>query len=219
MNFNYKLRQLKNALNRGNVSSIKNWIFIYGAPRSGTSFVFHKFLEQAKNGISDWELHRVIDTLDYYQGQTHIGLDRDLFSNDLLNNIMRSGQPGAGSNYDLVIKEIDCPKYELDYLINTIKSEPTIKLFMYRSPEAWYKSAKIKFGLGDKELIELYNRSLESYFDIGGQVLEYDYIASDPWLANMVGEIKDFNPKNEEPKCPEELIEIFKKFQLLILKD
>jgi|GEM_PF-2720196 len=213
MSINYKLNQLLNVFDRRRNSSVNKWAFIYGVPRSGTSFVFQKFLQQSKTGVSDWELSRIKDLSEYYAGQSHIGIDLRKFHSDILENIVISGQPGGSRQYDLVLKQIHTNKGELDFLINMIEKEPEFKLFIFREPKQWFVSAQKKFGLSKEELIVMYRESLDSYFEIGGHILEYKNIGTDSWLRQHVGEMSDFRPGDHEAACPNELEVAYKAFK------
>lgn len=173
MNINYRLNQLKNSFSRPKSNDHLNWVFIYGLPRSGTTFLLNAFLQKARLGIGDWDLSAFQVAIDSYKTKDYVDLNFDELVEDIRTNILRNAPPGGGSEFDLIVKQINTNRKEYDFLVRLFGCEAQEKIFCYREPNGWLPSAMKKFDLKEKEAQELYIKCLSSYDDIGGFKVDY----------------------------------------------
>ncbi|MFB6258219.1 MAG: hypothetical protein ABEH38_05965 [Flavobacteriales bacterium] len=186
-----------------------NWVFIYGLPRAGTSYVLNQFLKVARCGIGDWELKEFFRFIRNTRDRDYVTLDTERAMAEMRDNILDNAHVGGGTQLDIAVKQIDCTKEELLYLQELFGGPPQEKLFLFREPSGWLSSAKDKFDLDDEAAVELYERSIASYELIGGQKLEYREgmekdLQRSTFLKNTAPDPFEASQKREE-KVPERL--------------
>lgn len=175
MNVQHKVGQIRNLFRKlPDQDRQLDWIFIYGLPRSGTTYALNQFLKVARCGIGDWELGEFFHFIRRTREREHVMLDTARAMGELRDNVLDNAQVGGGKKLDIVVKQIDTSEEEFLHLQELFGGPPKEKLFLFREPSGWLPSAKKKFDIGEEEAIELYERSLATYEKIGGQKLEYE---------------------------------------------
>lgn len=172
MNLRYRLGQIKNSIIRPSEQAA-NWIFVYGLPRSGTTYFYHQLMQHAKLGVSDYDLRKFIPALKHYQTSDYIPIDSADIIEFLRNQIRLKGAPGGGSSFDFIVKQVYTSKEEFDLICSIMGSKPEHSFFLFREPGGWYASAIKKFNLDHEEALRMYQDSLNSFQEIGGKVVEY----------------------------------------------
>jgi hypothetical protein len=212
MNLNYRINQIRNTLLSSKKTNYK-WVFIYGVPRSGTTYFYHELLQLGKMGISDFDLQIFIPVISHIEESGYIPIDTDHLKEHLLNQLRTHSAPGGGSEYDFVVKQVNTNKDELDLFCDLFGTEPDSITFLYRHPSAWLSSAMRKFNISQSEAISLYKNCLNSFNTIGGKALEYgpDIVNH---LTNLgVRKMYNFEDSGVEMEVPSELVELYNKFQ------
>jgi hypothetical protein len=199
MNLTYRINQVSNLLYKRNLKHPRKWGLIYGLPRSGTSFLLNKFLHISRAGIGDWEIDEIGKGVRKIESMEYIGLNTTLLKSDLAKNILKSAPPGSGSEYDLIVKQINTTSVEVDFLSQLFQEKPSFRVFCLREPVGWRKSAMKKFYLTEKQATELYIKCLKSYDKIGGDILDYKNISNENPLIKSFGlDVNEFR----QPKLP-----------------
>lgn len=172
MNLRYRLKQIWNSAFPPNGKSAK-WIYVYGLPRSGTTYFYHQLMQHAKLGVSDYDLGKFIPAMKHYQGSDYIPIDSSDIIDFLRNQIRLKGAPGGGSSFDFIVKQVYTTKEEFDLICSIMGSKPEHSFFLFREPEGWYASAIKKFNLDQEGALKMYQNSIQSFQEIGGEVIEY----------------------------------------------
>ncbi|MEM9022787.1 MAG: hypothetical protein AAGB22_03540 [Bacteroidota bacterium] len=217
MNLAYKIGQLRNLLFRGkHRHAAARWVFIYGQPRSGTTYVMQQFLRISRGGFGDWELKEFADPIRQARERDWVSLDTDRLVSDLRNNLFATADIGSGSRFDMAVKQITTTKNEFDFLCELMGSEPEHRLFLYREPDGWLASAYEKFGFSEAEALEVFRQGFASWEAIGGQRACYgpEITALLESLGVFEGvSLTGFNPKRAEaPKAPEAFHALYSAF-------
>lgn len=172
MNLRYRLGQIKNSIIRPSKQTA-NWVFVYGVPRSGTTYFYHALLQHAKVGISDFDLGEFLTPIQHIESSGYIPIDTDALKQFLRGQLRDHGAPGGGSRWDYVVKQVNTSKAEFELIQELMGCPPSSIQFLFREPTGWLQSAMKKYKIGEKEAEEMYRSSLGSYNEIGGTVIEY----------------------------------------------
>jgi hypothetical protein len=218
MNFRYRINQLRNSLSGQSKSGrINNWVFIYGVPRSGTTYVLQEFMKLSKRGIGDWELKCLLPGMDEIAKSGWIDFNLDRFSQDISRNVLDFSPPGGGNVFDITVKQIRTNKAEYELYTSMFGCEPQIRIFLFREPDSWMPSAIKKYGISEEECASLYKESLEAYDSIGGYVIEYNnnLPAKLQLLPCFSGKaIGEFNePKRQYGRASESIWTLYEEFR------
>lgn len=174
MSLQYKIRQLKNILSPTPKGRPIKWAFIYGLPRSGTTYALHQFMKVAKAGIGDWEIKEFAHAITNAENREWVALDTKKLIDSLRENLLENAHVGGGNKIDIVAKQISTNKEEFEFYREMFQSEPQTKLFMFREPDGWLPSAMEKFNITENEAIEVYKNALAGYNNIQGNIIEYN---------------------------------------------
>jgi hypothetical protein len=166
------------------------WWLVYGPPRSGTSYVMRLIKTCSRLYVSDWGLGmflaRIPDWLQFRSHPVHdyITFDPDRLLQDISNNILDNAYAGDGDQLDLIYKQAGLRPKEIQTL-SRMWGPPERVISCLREPAGYMASATKKFAQGSRERRqEVYVQSINSYLEVGGEVLEYtseldlsDYLA------------------------------------------
>lgn len=149
------------------MGKLKNWWFIHGAGRTGTTYMLNLFNSNAAKFASDPGLARVL-----HQAELVIGLDVDRYLADLSDNMHENAKNGWGRQIDLVYKQANSSVQEYRYLVSMF-GPPARSLFCMRAPGGFMASAMKKFDAKEGHLRYNYIKSFELYAETGGDILHY----------------------------------------------
>lgn len=149
------------------MGKLKNWWFIHGAGRTGTTYMLNLFNSNAAKFASDPGLARVL-----HQAELVIGLDLDRYLADLSDNIHENAKNGWGRQIDMIYKQANSSVQEYRYLVSMF-GPPTRSLFCIRAPGGFMASAMKKFDATVGQLRYNYVKSYELYEETGGDILHY----------------------------------------------
>jgi hypothetical protein len=172
MNLRYKIAQLKNSISFSQKDQY-DWLFIYGVPRSGTTYFFHELMQLSKLGISDYDLGTWLPVIDHIDTSGYIPIDTNNIRSFIKEQMVNHGAPGGGNKYDFIVKQVNTDAKEFQFLCELMGSEPKEKYFLYREPTSWLPSAMKKYSISSVEAEVIYRNSLASYHKIGGCIIEY----------------------------------------------
>lgn len=172
MNLRFRINQLKNSLFPPKKKKYR-WIFVYGIPRSGTTYFYQELMQIARLGVSDFDLGKFVPVIEHIDQSGYIPLDTQALKNHLRDQLLMHAAPGGGSKYDFIIKQVNTNLTEYQLLCELMSSEPSEKYFLYREPNGWLPSAMKKFGIDEKMAEGLYKQSFDSFSIIGGEQIEY----------------------------------------------
>jgi hypothetical protein len=221
MQIQYRYRQLKNLFFkvRHPLQSLK-WVFIYGMPRSGSTYMLTQYLKVAKRGTGDWRLHEFAHAFKKAEQRQRVTLDIDKLIHCFRNNMIENAPLGGGEYYDFIVKEASSNKMKLKFLSRVFNAPPAEKIFLYREPEGWWSSAKEKFQISEAEAVQRYKARLDSFEEIGGTPLEYG-TELQSFLENSAifkdANVDNFKSKREDySQPPEKLYELYDAFKTSI---
>ncbi len=172
MNLRYRIAQLKNSLFTPAKRRYK-WIFIYGVPRSGTTYFYQELMQLGRLGVSDFDLGKFVPVIEHIEQSGYIPLDTASLKKHIRNQLLLHAAPGGGSKYDFIIKQVNTNLKEYELLFELMGGEPEEKYFLYREPKGWLPSAMKKFDLDESGAVELYNEAIHSFRLLKGTAIEY----------------------------------------------
>lgn len=164
-----------NQLSRGTAKrGLKGgWWLVYGAGRSGTSYMARLISTCSRLWVSDWSLENLLKLVPDHD---YIKFDRERALRDISDNILDNAYLGGGDQLDLVFKEAYLEFQEYQMLVK-MWGPPTRIIFCFRQPAAHIHSALEHFtGPYEASLNELqqdYVRMFNHYKMIGGDTFEY----------------------------------------------
>ena len=151
-------------------ASVLRWWLIYGAVRTGTTFLLRLAAWHSKHYVSDWGLGRMLQLT---PRDAHIRFDRARALRDISHNVLANAPRGSGRVLDLVFKQADLAGEDYQPLVE-MWGPPQRTLFCFREPAACMASAIRKFPDVDlRELQQGYIRSFDVYRAVGGEPFEY----------------------------------------------
>ena len=198
MNLRFRINQLKNTFFFKEKKKYK-WIFVFGVPRSGTTYFYQELLQLSKFGFSDYDLGKFIPVINHIQQSTYIPIDTNGLKKFLSEQLLIHAAPGGGNEYDFIVKQVNTNLEEYQLLCELMGSEPEEKYFLYREPNGWLPSAKKKFNIDEKQAGELYRMSFDSYSSIGGDKIEYGEGITDALTNLKIAPSIKFNSKENNP--------------------
>lgn len=177
-----RLNQILNLLMKNlNYKKKIKWVYIYGHHRGGTTYMLNQYLKISKRGVGDWMFHESISTfLKMEKRKPYRRMNLNKLYRNFKNNILKSANIGSGFKYDIVIKQavgtqsVDDSLKEINFFTKIFNSSPSEIIFMYREPNAWYKSAKIKFNHDENIMKSSYKKAFDSFFLVGGTTVQYE---------------------------------------------
>ena len=163
---------------------------MYGATRSGTSYMYDLVKRCARLHVSDWGLGMILAGIQHwtefrsFAQHEYILFDQQRLLRDLSANILENAYPGFGDQIDLVYKQATLELDEYPALV-AMWGQPERSIMCLREPAGYMASAAIKFPSASVgELQEAYIKSLKAFWQAGGDVFEYraglttaDYLA------------------------------------------
>jgi hypothetical protein len=190
MNLRFRINQILNSLSAKRKESY-DWIFVYGVPRSGTTYFYQELLQLGKHGVSDYDLGKFAPAFQHIEKSGYIPIDTNEIKELLGDQILSRSAPGAGNQFDFIVKQVNTNLAEYELLCELMGSTPKAKYFLFREPSGWLPSAVKKYNISEKEAEVMYESSIRSYDEIGGEILEYgDQITKE--LQTL--KIKSLNP-------------------------
>lgn len=178
MSVKHRVGQVRNMLNqqkRKGTFPVK-WVFLYGVPRSGTTYVLNQFLKISRCGYGDWELKEFATAINNATDRDWVALGRQQFMDDLRVNLLGNAHLGGGSSFDIAVKQISTHRIEFDFLVELFGQEPEERVFLFRAPEYFVPSAMKKFEIDQEEAERMYCAAIDSYDEIGGKKVVYEKI-------------------------------------------
>lgn len=172
MNLRFRIKQIVNSLSAKKKASY-DWIFVYGVPRSGTTYFYQELLQLGKHGVSDYDLGRFNPAFDHIEKSGYIPIDTNEIKALLRDQIISRSAPGAGNKYDFIVKQVNTDLAEYELLCELMGSIPKATYFLFREPSGWLPSAMKKYGINQEQAITMYENSIQSYDEIGGKIIEY----------------------------------------------
>lgn len=219
MNLKYKLNQFRNVLTKPTLNKGK-WIFVYGVPRSGTTFFYHSLLQEAKFGISDYDLGVFLPAIAHIEQSGYIPINTQELKHFLQQQLSKNAGPGGGSHYDFIVKQVNTGIAEYEFITALMGTEPVAKYFLYREPMSWLPSALKKFKIDEAQAINMYKNSLASFEQIGGTAIAYGPEINHHLKGLNITPIQAFEEKesivNQEPLPA--LLEAFEAFKMQLSK-
>ena len=165
------------------MGKIKNWWFIHGAGRTGTTFMLNLINSNAMKFASDPGLARVL-----HQAELVVGLDIDRYLADLSDNMHENAKNGWGRQIDLVYKQANSSVQEYRYLVSMF-GPPARSLFCAREPGGFMASAMKKFNATIGQLRYNYVKSFELYEETGGDIIHYGPYLTQEKIASYLDAI------------------------------
>lgn len=155
------------------------WWLVYGATRSGTSYMYDLIRQCARLHISDWGLGTILaathhwQTFRSYVDHDYILFDWERLLRDLSANIVDNAYAGTGDQLDLVYKQATLEPDEYPALVS-MWGPPERSIMCLREPAGYMASAVRKFPMASVEgLQEAYVKSLSAFWQAGGDLFEY----------------------------------------------
>ncbi len=145
------------------------WIYVYGPPRTGSTYLLRQIRNKAIHSVSDWGLGMILQPFAQMPG----GIDKSRFLQDLAENLLRRSRKRETGEIDLVLKAANSNLEEFECYLKMF-GPPQRIFFTIREPAGYMSSASKKFP--DKKIDFLqasYLRMLALYPSIGGDVLNY----------------------------------------------
>jgi hypothetical protein len=219
MNLKYKINQLRNVLKKPALQAGR-WIFVYGVPRSGTTFFYHALLQEARSGISDYDLGVFLPPIAHIEKSGYIPINTEELKHFLQDQLSKNAAPGGGRRYDFIVKQVNTSLEEFELIKDLMGNEPLEKFFLYREPLSWLPSALKKFNINEIEAIKMYENSLASYQQIGGKALAYGQEINSQLSTLNIDPIQAFAEKelDRNQHTLPELITAFDAFKMQLSK-
>jgi hypothetical protein len=165
------------------------WWLVYGATRSGTSYMTELIEACSSLWASDWGLGVFLAGLQEWLElrslpiHEYITFDAERLLRDLSWNILDNAYRGRGTDLDLVYKEAAL-KPEEYLLLTRMWGAPERVIFCLREPAGYMASAIRKFPLATLETLQAsYVEALQCYLKVGGDIFAY---SADHSLADYV---------------------------------
>lgn len=193
------------------------WIFIYGPPRTGSTYLLRQIRNHSIHSVSDWGLGLILKPFISMPG----GIDKQKFLEDLRRNLLSRSKRNSGGHFDLVLKAANGNLEEFE-CYKEMFGLPERIIFTIREPSGYMSSAHKKFP--EKTLPHLqrsYLRMMTLYHSIGGEILDYsDSLSTKSYLSFLLplrfskGEIERFQYKGSKADhlVKEKMIVAYRKF-------
>lgn len=212
MSITYKINQVRNLLSAGKGKEL-DWVYLYGLPRSGTTYFLHQLMKVARKGIGDWDLYQFDQVLSHAVKEDHIFLNTAPIKEGILKSILQSAPPGGGNTFDLIVKQTLPSIGEKAFLTDLFGKSPKHTIFFYREPHGWLNSAIKKYGWTQQKAAEQYQSGLATYRQVGGICCDYQAIPQtlETLFPNLT--IDSFKPSlGDKKQATEELVKAYQSF-------
>jgi hypothetical protein len=197
MNLRFRINQILNSLSAKRKESY-DWIFVYGVPRSGTTYFYQELLQLGKHGVSDYDLGKFAPAFQHIEKSGYIPIDTNEIKELLGDQILSRSAPGAGNQFDFIVKQVNTNLAEYELLCELMGSTPKAKYFLFREPSGWLPSAMKKYNINKKEAEAMYESSIRSFDVIGGVRLEYGDQITKELQKLKIKSLTPFSPKSKE---------------------
>ena len=117
------------------------WIFIYGPPRTGSTYLLRQIRNHSIHSVSDWGLGLILKPFISMPG----GIDKKKFLEDLRRNLLSRSKRNAGGHFDLVLKAANGNLEEFE-CYKEMFGLPERIIFTIREPSGYMSSAHKKFS-------------------------------------------------------------------------
>ena len=150
-----------------------NWVLVYGPPRTGTSLLSRLLSYRSKFMIDDVGLHLIRKYPEAARWSSELAMR---YYENTYFNLCQSQRylvlPKTISKpIDIVIKQASLQEKDYELLCNFLGS-PREKYFCIREPSSYCSSHLKKFDQPNN-VIEDYERAIDAYDKIGGQIVDY----------------------------------------------
>ncbi len=161
-----------------------NWWLIYGAARTGTTYMLDMIASCSQLWISDWCLDNILKLVPEFD---YIKFDNKRLLRDISNNILDNACLGSGDPLEFAVKEAYL-EYEEYKMLVRMWGPPSRAIFCFRQPAGYISSAgkhfKGPYEISLNQLQELYIKLFESHQKIGGDVFEYgSHLTMDDYIS------------------------------------
>lgn len=145
------------------------WIYIYGPPRTGSTYLLRQIRKKSIHSVSDWGLGMILKPFCEMPG----GIDKDQFLKDLSKNLLCRSHKQEDAELDLVLKAANSNHEEFQCYMKMFGS-PHRVIFTIREPSGYMNSAMKKFPEKTTQFLQdSYLRMLQLYSSVGGEILNY----------------------------------------------
>ena len=146
------------------------WIYIYGPPRTGSTYLLRQIRKKSIHSVSDWGLGMILKPFAGMPG----GIDKDRFLCDLAKNLLDRSRKNEQGELDLVLKAANANFEEFEGY-KQMFGFPQRIIFSVREPSGYMSSAIKKFP--EEPVVFLqgsYLKMLQLYPSIGGDIIDYN---------------------------------------------
>ena len=146
------------------------WIYIYGPPRTGSTYLLRQIRKKSIHSVSDWGLGVILKPFVAMPG----GIDKDRFLCDLAKNLLDRSRKNEQGELDLVLKAANGNFEEFEGY-KKMFGFPLRIIFSVREPSGYMSSAIKKFPEEPVEFLQdSYLKMLQLYPSIGGDIIDYN---------------------------------------------
>jgi hypothetical protein len=149
------------------------WWLIYGAARTGTTYMVDLVAQRSQFKVSDWCLGNMLRLTPPYR---YVRFDQERALKDISDNILDHAARGPHRDLDLAFKQcqLEYPEYER---LLQMWGRPERIIFCFRQPAGCIASSEKHFAgetyISIPRLQERYIQQFETYKQIGGDPFEY----------------------------------------------
>jgi hypothetical protein len=149
------------------------WWLVYGAARTGTTYMVNLMAQRSQFKVSDWCLSNILKLTPPFD---YIRFDRRRALKDISDNILDNAARGPNQDLDLAFKQCQLEYPEYERLVE-MWGRPDRIIFCFRQPAGCISSSEKHF-VGElyipiPRLQERYIQQFETYKKIGGDPFEY----------------------------------------------
>ena len=161
------------------INSTFKWWFIYGAIRTGSSYMADAIGLAAKLKVRDLgvnNLYKIVGSQNRATAKNDLPFNWDKAFHSISENILENGEKGQGSQLDLVYKQAGGKEIADSYpSLVRMWGLPERIIFCFRDPSSYMSSAIKKFPNEPLERLQsIYVESFVTYNLIGGDRFEYN---------------------------------------------
>jgi hypothetical protein len=149
------------------------WWLVYGAARTGTTYMIDMITSCSRLWISDWCLDNMLKMVPDFD---YIIFDKERMLKDISENIIDNAYWGQGDQLDFAVKEAELNFEEYQMMVK-MWGKPSRIIYCFREPAGYISSAEKHFtGTYSNSLSRLqenYVRLFDDYEKIRGDIFEY----------------------------------------------
>ena len=194
-----------------------HWVYIYGPPRTGSTYLLRQFRKKAIHSVSDWGLGMILKPFVYMPG----GIDKNRLLKDLSENLLHRSRKNKTGEIELVLKAANA-NFEEYQCYNQMFGLPARTIFTVREPSGYMSSARKKFPEESIAFLQKsYLKMLVLYSRIGGEIIDYNSTLDQEFYRKFLlplkykyGELEsfEFKGKKADHLVKEKMIVAYRKF-------